>query len=129
MVQEGDWVQADPPQGTDIANTRKDSWEGADAPDAETKVFVETSHMLDKGSSWLPYIIASFFLSFIVPPIGCAAFCLSLSAPAGSRRAVWGERALGVGSLLSFIYTLLLSMLLSEYYFIPKSGATLGYGY
>lgn len=50
-------------------------------------------------------------------------------APSGSKRAVWAERALRMGSLLSFVYTLVLAMLLSEYYYIPNSGAVLGYGF
>lgn len=53
---------------------------------------------------------------------------LAADAPPGSKRAVWGERALGLGALLSFVYTLLLAMLLSEFYFIPNSAIT-GYGY
>lgn len=130
MVQEGDWVQSDPVSpGEDASNTQKDSWEANDAPDTETKVFVEAStESLDKNGNWLPYIIASFFLSFLFPPIGCVAFCLTLSAPSGSSRAVWGERALGLGALLSFVYTLLLAMMLSEFYFIPNS-AILGFGH
>lgn len=130
MVRETDWVQSQAvSRGEEGTNTQKDSWEAGDGPEEETKVFVEAStESLDKGASWLPYIIASFFLSFLFPPLGCAAFCLSLGAPSGSTRAAWGERALGIGALLSFLYTLLLAMLLSEYYFIPNS-AIVGFGY
>lgn len=130
MVQEGEWAQSDPVSpGEEATNTQKDSWESAGGPETETKVFVEAStESLDKDSNLLPYIIASFFLSFILPPVGCLAFCLSLSAPSGSNRAVWGERALGVGALLSFLYTLLLAVMLSEFYLIPNS-AIVGIGY
>lgn len=130
MVRESDWVQSDPASpGEEATNAQKDSWEAVDAAEEDTRVFVQAStDSLDKGSSWLPYIIASSFLSVVFPPLGCVAFCLSLGAPSGSSRAVWGERALGIGAFLSFLYTLLLAMLLSEFYLIPNS-ATVGYGY
>lgn len=54
---------------------------------------------------------------------------LFTGSPAGSRRAVWGERAMGIGAFLSFLYTMLLSMLLSVYYYIPNTDAILGYSY
>lgn len=130
MVQEGDGAQCHPPlPGEDATNTQKDSLETLDDRETEAKVFVQTSmESPDKGANLLPFVVASFFLSVFFPPVGCVAFCLSLNAPSGSTRAVWGERALRLGSLLSFVYTLLLAMLLSEFYFIPNS-ATLGFGY
>ncbi|CDJ59020.1 hypothetical protein, conserved [Eimeria maxima] len=109
---------------------KKEMWDDAEVEELDTKVFVDNdTEGGDTGKDWLPYVIASFFLSVVFPPLGCVAFCLSLGAPAGSKRAVWAERALRIGSLLSFVYTLLLAMLLSEYYYIPNSGAVLGYGF
>ncbi|KAL8424299.1 hypothetical protein Efla_002917 [Eimeria flavescens] len=131
MVQDSDWAHSHGggSPGEEATNTRKDSWEAAEGPEGETKVFVQSStESLDKNAGMLPFIVASFFLSVIFPPLGCIAFCMSLNAPSGSSRAVWGERALGLGGLLSFLYTLLLAMLLSEFYFIPESAIT-GYGY
>ncbi|CDJ42845.1 thioredoxin, putative [Eimeria tenella] len=93
------------------------------------KFSIQDTEGVDAGERWLPYIIAAFFLSFVFPPLGCFAFCLSLNAPSGSKRAAWGEWAVRLGSLLSFLYTFLLAMLLSEFYYIPNSGAILGYGY
>lgn len=127
MVQEKNWARA---AGEKAAHTHGDPWGAGEAPRVETRVLVnESAEALDKGGSWVPYLVASFFLSFIFPPVGCIAFCLSLGAPSGSACALWGERALGLGALLSFLYTLLLAMLLSEFYYIPNSGAILGFGY
>ncbi|CDI78493.1 hypothetical protein, conserved [Eimeria acervulina] len=131
MVQGKDVVPGQPStQNNTQEHLKKEMWDDGEGEEAETKVFVDSdAEAGDAGKDWLPYIIASVFLSLLFPPLGCVAFCLSLGAPSGSKRAVWAERALRMGSLLSFVYTLVLAMLLSEYYYIPNSGAVLGYGF
>ncbi|PFH33186.1 hypothetical protein BESB_083850 [Besnoitia besnoiti] len=67
-----------------------------------------------KEESGIMGVVLALLLSFVFPPIGCLAFCFSLRYPENSRRYFWAVRALELGSLLSFLYSLLLVMLLSD---------------
>eukprot|EP00922_Rhytidocystis_sp_ex-Travisia-forbesii_P018997 GHVS01028201.1.p1 GENE.GHVS01028201.1~~GHVS01028201.1.p1 ORF type:complete len:135 (+),score=15.62 GHVS01028201.1:223-627(+) len=69
-----------------------------------------------------------FILSFLFPPAGCIVFCMFLGAPDNSGRYRWAIRALYLGSLLSFLYSLGITMIVSELY-LAKSDSDLLYGY
>ncbi|PHJ15364.1 transmembrane protein [Cystoisospora suis] len=86
--------------------------EGSEAVD-DVSLGVGTEYD-QKTNNDITLVLIAFILSFVCPPIGCIAFCFSLGYPENSRRYYWAVRALEVGSLLSFLYSLLLVMLLSD---------------
>eukprot|EP01053_Blabericola_migrator_P001661 Blabericola_migrator_1__1660@NODE_1445_length_4532_cov_230_960806_g958_i0_p4_GENE_NODE_1445_length_4532_cov_230_960806_g958_i0NODE_1445_length_4532_cov_230_960806_g958_i0_p4_ORF_typecomplete_len194_score6_33DUF3169/PF11368_8/0_18_NODE_1445_length_4532_cov_230_960806_g958_i017582339 len=65
-----------------------------------------------------------FFLSFILPPIGWVGFMISRDSPRETPRGAWAFRSCAVGSLMSFLYTLLAACLVGHYGQLSDTSAT-----
>ncbi|CEL99440.1 unnamed protein product [Vitrella brassicaformis CCMP3155] len=77
---------------------------------------MEPSHEIGRGPSYyrkddvpLTCVVASFWLSFIFPIAGCIGFCHNVTAPETSARKMWARRAVLIGSILSFVYLLVIA--------------------
>ncbi|CBZ53066.1 conserved hypothetical protein [Neospora caninum Liverpool] len=96
--------------------------------DEDVALSVGGQSKTDDNVTW---VVLALLASLICPPVGCFAFCFNLRYPEDSRRYYWALRALEVGSLLSFIYSLLLVMLLSDLKLVysQNDAAHFGVGY
>ncbi|KYK67748.1 putative transmembrane protein [Toxoplasma gondii TgCatPRC2] len=97
----------------------------------EDDVSVPVGEHSKKEDNDITWVVLALLVSFICPPIGCLAFCLNLRYPEDSRRYYWAVRALEVGSLLSFVYSLVLVALLSDLKLVytQNDAAYIGVGY
>eukprot|EP00922_Rhytidocystis_sp_ex-Travisia-forbesii_P027110 GHVS01039774.1.p1 GENE.GHVS01039774.1~~GHVS01039774.1.p1 ORF type:complete len:136 (+),score=14.36 GHVS01039774.1:107-514(+) len=86
-----------------------------------------THRFFHKSDNFLLPVLG-FVLSFFFPPAGCIVFCASLGAPDNSARHRWAVRALYIGSFLSFVYSLVITMIVSELY-LSTADKDLHYGY
>ncbi|KAK2195336.1 hypothetical protein BdWA1_003012 [Babesia duncani] len=78
----------------------------------------------DKRFVWI-----SMILTILLPPIGCIAYCINGDMKKNSARYIWAYRALKLGSLLSFLYSLMICSLIHNYVTFHDADDILGYTY